>query len=591
MKNFYCLKLLLVLLLFFIIKGWLIASDSLWTVTALDNPAPGYLRFDWFYPAKLFLVDNYGLRQFPDTINQITTPYYKLLRNGLWITVGGVWSDTVNQSYLFNQDMQLVDSIPCPAAYLNDTHAVDVLSNGHYLLLCQETIIDDLSKIGGWKNARIMSHVLIETDRKGIIYWKWRAYDHLNISDATSDIDLTQQVIDFTHANSFAEAQDGNILISIRNLDEITKIKKDSAGEIIWRMGGSMCKNNQFSFINDTNNDDNGFFGFSHQHSISLLPNGNILMFDNGNMRKHQYSRTVEYQIDELNKTATKVWEYRYSPDIFQLIEGSATRLSNGNTLINWVSSKITEIKPDKSMAFEITFKNGSNIFRADRYVTKMNAVSKIINGTGDYDFNDSNYTTGVTISVDSLFGSGLTTIEKHNYAPPSGDYNDTNFYYIFPFRWVFSQYGISSISGTIKLKTNTLKHLVNPGQCVLYKRDKETVGTFQKLKTVYDSANGEITANFSDFGEFALALQNITSVRNINEIDNQKIYFYPNPASDKIRFYDKKYSGSMYRIINLDGVSLLDGIVENDMLDIANLCPGNYFVIIGNDVIKFIKN
>jgi len=283
----------------------------------------------------------------------------------------------------------------------------------------------DLSKIikGGQNNARIISNVLIETDRTGTIYWQWRAFDDIKITEVTPDNDLTQNTIDFTHINSFAEDTDGNLIVSFRNLDEIIKINKSNR-QIIWRMGGTMCKNNQFTFINDS---DNGFTGFSHQHSISLLPNGNILMFDNGNLKNPPHSRAVEYQIDEINKTATNVWEYRYNPAIFTNDMGSAFRLVNNNTIINWGSYKITEVRQDKSIAFEMNLYPGNSIYRAYRLVTRMNAVSKYINIAGDYNFNDSNFTTGVTLSVSSIAGTGLTSIEKHNYSPPSGDYKDSD--------------------------------------------------------------------------------------------------------------------------------------------------------------------
>jgi len=86
---------------------------------------------------------------------------------------------------------------------------------------------------------------------------------------------------------------DGNLLISSRHLDEITKINR-TTGSIIWRLGG---KNNQFAFPNDS-------LGFSHQHAIRRIGNENILLFDNGNFRgisgsqpdttAEFYSRAVE---------------------------------------------------------------------------------------------------------------------------------------------------------------------------------------------------------------------------------------------------------------------------------------------------------
>ena len=75
--------------------------------------------------------------------------------------------------------------------------------------------------------------------------------------------DFTKDEIDPVHINSVAIDSDTSILISSRHMDEITKIDRRT-GDIIWRLGG---KKNDFTFINDT-------IGFSHQHSVSRLKNG-----------------------------------------------------------------------------------------------------------------------------------------------------------------------------------------------------------------------------------------------------------------------------------------------------------------------------
>ena len=190
----------------------------------------------------------------------------------------------------------------------------------------------------------------LKTDATGNIYWKWRAIEHTNIKDVVDDIPLDQNTIDFTHINSLDEDANGNILISIRHFDEISLINK-STGNFIWRLGGSKCKNNQFTFTNDIVN---GFFGFSHQHCASILPNGNILLYDNGNLKSPQYSRAVEYSLNLISKTATKVWEYRNTPDIFNSTYGSVYRLDNGNSLVNFSNGKIVEVRPNKTLAYEL---------------------------------------------------------------------------------------------------------------------------------------------------------------------------------------------------------------------------------------------
>jgi hypothetical protein len=75
----------------------------------------------------------------------------------------------------------------------------------------------------------------------------------------------------------------GNVLVSIRNLDLVGVVDL-SSGEFVWGWGPGEL---------------------DHPHQPTMLPNGNILVFDNGYFRG--WSRVVEY--DPLAETI--VWEYR----------------------------------------------------------------------------------------------------------------------------------------------------------------------------------------------------------------------------------------------------------------------------------------
>jgi arylsulfate sulfotransferase len=51
-----------------------------------------------------------------------------------------------------------------------------------------------------------------------------------------------------------------------------------------------------------------------YPHAPMVMPNGNVMVFDNGDRRNFTgielYSRAVEYKIDEVNKTIKQVWQY-----------------------------------------------------------------------------------------------------------------------------------------------------------------------------------------------------------------------------------------------------------------------------------------
>ena len=75
--------------------------------------------------------------------------------------------------------------------------------------------------------------------------------------------------------------------------------------------------------------------------------------------------------MDVVHKTATKVWEYRHTPDVFGNAMGSVQRLQNGNTLICWGATNptLTEVRPNGIKAFELSLPTGVYSYRAFRFL------------------------------------------------------------------------------------------------------------------------------------------------------------------------------------------------------------------------------
>jgi hypothetical protein len=251
----------------------------------------------------------------------------------------------------------IVDTYQAGNGYSTDLHELQLLPNGHALLMIYDPQIVDMSQIapGGYTTATVIGLVIQELDTLKNVVFQWRSWDHMLITD--TQVSLTTPRVDYVHGNAIEQDTDGNLMISSRHLSEITKINRQT-GDIIWRWGGNR---NEFTFVNDTPY-------FRYQHDIRRLPNGNVTIFDNRNGILPAYSRGVEYQLDEVNKTATKVWEFYNTPPTISGAMGNAQRLPNGNTVIGWgTAALMTEVHSDGTKAFELALAPRMN-YRAFRF-------------------------------------------------------------------------------------------------------------------------------------------------------------------------------------------------------------------------------
>ena len=325
------------------------------TVNVNDNPADGKI---FFHNISAYASDN---DRFYAIIENNGTPFFARQDNnrGLCFTLqkNGYLTFWNNKNfYMLDSSYTVIDSFACGNSYDTDWHELQVLENGHAFLMAYDlqTIITDKSK----DSIIIEGLVIQEIDENKNVIFQWRSCDHFDISDYGVDTSLTHTI--FIHGNAIEVDYDGHILVSLRAMNQIIKIDKYT-GNILWRLGGDK---NEFTFINDT--------GFCKQHDIRRLPNGNITLYDNGTCHIPQISKAKEYKLDEINKTATLVWEYEHPKKYWAGAMGNVQRLDNGNTFINWgqiidnstdtskkevdVISKITEVRPDKSIAYELTF-------------------------------------------------------------------------------------------------------------------------------------------------------------------------------------------------------------------------------------------
>ena len=489
----------------------------------LNNPSPGYFFSCDATNHQLPIYDNYGQKVFTREYGWLGRDFLNLnyLNNKLYFfnVLNNTWE-------ILDGNLNLIDSIKLTNPYFTDYHDIAVLPNGNVLLLGYEFVSVDMSEIvtDGKKDARVLNYIIQELDNNKQVVFQWNTIDHLNITDATEDVDLTASSIDPYHINALEIDLDGNLLISIRCLDEIIKVNKVT-GDIIWRLGGTKSKNNQFTFTNDTQNN---FTGFSHQHSVRKLSNGNIILFDNGNLKSNQFSRAVEYSINEINKSVTKVWEYYHNPLIYSNSMGNVQRLSNGNTLIGWGISEgevhninATEVNQSGDIVMEL--RNDVDVqYKVMKYVFKENAYLLDISSPGLYSFNSPNNNTNIELNLTSLTGSGTVSAEKHYYTARYLNFEGTSACAVLPYRWVINNRNLTNISGSITIDLSDLQQIEHKESLVIFRRDKESSSSkFSALSTTYNPNTNKLQANINALGEFIIGFTSLNSPGFLSPVDN----------------------------------------------------------------------
>jgi hypothetical protein len=247
-------------------------------------------------------------------------------------------------------------------ASTTDDHELRLLPNGDALLFAINERTMDLRPWGGRQDGSVLGNILQRVDPSGRLLFSWNVFDRLSI-EATDPLvlrELTEDSrLDFTHANAIDVTEDGNYLVSMRHLSQVIKIDSQS-GDIIWKLGGV---DGDFAFEADP------LGGFSFQHAIRELPNGNLLLFDNGNGHHPPQSRAVEYRLDLDRRVATLAWQFNPEPHLFGPAMGFTQRLPNGNTLITYgILPRVQEVTAEGQVIWDLQAPQGTGwIYRAIR--------------------------------------------------------------------------------------------------------------------------------------------------------------------------------------------------------------------------------
>ncbi len=189
-----------------------------------------------------------------------------------------------------------IDAAAQPAL---ENHDFLVLGENHFITLAYyEKTADNIpAHLSPATGVKVVTPVIQELLNDRVV-WQWAGSDYPELyatSVEGNDYGNTARAADYLHVNSmWVDEKDGNLLISCRNSNQLIKLNRHGEG-IVWQLGGI---NSNFELPADMH--------FLRQHNATYINNGKtILLLDNGLLGVRDYSRVLEFDLDEQNMKIT----------------------------------------------------------------------------------------------------------------------------------------------------------------------------------------------------------------------------------------------------------------------------------------------
>lgn len=235
------------------------------TVYQPDQADHGYTLFAPMTGTSAYLIDMQGRVVHHWLLPYRPGAYGYLLDNGCLLVAGRTGKSPVPFGGAGGTLMELDWDGKVLWEYVEDTmhHDFCRLPNGNTMILGWEPVPSDMVPHikGGQPGTEHEGHIWCDYFREispdHRVVWEWHGYEHLDVeTDIICPLDKRHA---WTHINTCEVLPDGNVLTSLRFLNTVAIIDRHS-GAFVWKWGREEL---------------------GHQHDPHLLPNGNVLLFDN----------------------------------------------------------------------------------------------------------------------------------------------------------------------------------------------------------------------------------------------------------------------------------------------------------------------
>ena len=340
-----------------------------------DTPSPGMVLLTlglWVQPSSFFevAVDVNGVPVHVETTSSSLD--FKRLPDGHYSVARGAATGGVEVVELDEQFREVGRSRTVGLAN-TDGHDSILLPDGSRYQLAYEP---DLST---GKTDAVIQHVGAD----GGILFQWDSSDHVG------ETVVAPTDPDYAHVNSIQVMADGDLLVSFRHLSSVFKIARTAhdgfaEGDVVWKLGG---RDSDFTFL-DTEGVPDG--GPCAQHTASELPNGDIMVFDNGAWNLTPLcidpadpsgppvarvpTRVAVWSLDEATGVATMEKDIRVA-NRYAIFAGSAQQLPTENIMIGWASATsavATEVDAGGAVLWELVAEGSPKYFTYRAFKTDV---------------------------------------------------------------------------------------------------------------------------------------------------------------------------------------------------------------------------
>ena len=261
-----------------------------------------------------------------------------------------------------------LDSINLPESTYANFH--------HDLTPGKVGVLAEVDTLAG--NAIVYEKVLAEIDTDGHVLKQWdmaAIFRAAMLAGGDDPSGFVRDDADWFHMNSaIYNPADDTLIVSSR---ENFVVKLDYAsGRIRWLLGDpSKYWYVQYPSLRALALNLTSGKVPAGQHSVSIAPDGNLMLFNNGTASFNQpagtppginprFSAVSKYAIDEVARTAAEVWTYEHNRDIWSDICSSAYQARQGGYLINYgtaygrTRAKLVGLDANGNVAFDYEYPN-----------------------------------------------------------------------------------------------------------------------------------------------------------------------------------------------------------------------------------------